>query len=357
MRAIDSRVSPFVVRILAIFLVLSIDTASAATFELKTEKQGEYEFDVIYVSGAIESGDEKKFLELAMKARPDTLVWLNSPGGDLQPALQMGQVISVREFSTGVSGADCASACGLIWLSGKFRFLDKGGRVGFHSPYIVNEATGKPEVDSVGSALVGAYVRKLELPSTIAALVVEAPPDQITWATLSNAGSFGLIVYRLTDFNALDAYNKGYQASRNKNFDVAFRLYREAATSGFAGAQNNLGDLYEMGEGVPKSSDVMAVYWYTRAAERGEPFGYYSLATLLARTAIDKAGLVEAAMFGMLAGLQLPDGADRETAKKLVREIKSKLSKAEFESAIDRAKRWTPLTDDEFKLGAPDPAS
>ena len=70
------------------------------------------------------------------------------------------------------------------------------------------------------------------------------------------------------------------QWSENPDPAEAFRLYQASADLGFAGAQNNVGDHYERGHVIPQS-DVGAVYWYTRAAERGEPTAYLGLASVL----------------------------------------------------------------------------
>ena len=327
---------------------------SAASLEVKTERNGEYEYDVIYVSGPIESGDEGRFLSLALNSKRDILVSLNSQGGDLKTALEIGQLIALRGYSTGVTKTECVSACGLIWLAGRDRYLNNGERVGFHSPFRLNPVTQKREVDAVGSSLVGAYVRKLDLPSSVVALVVEAPPDDVTWITNRNAANFDLITFRSANVIAYQLHNKAFIAGNNKRYTEAIKLYREAARAGFAGSQNNLGDMYERGEGLAKKSDVMAVYWYTRAAERGEPFGYWSLSSTLARTAVDAAGMIEATKFCLLAVEYLPPGPDRDAAKKHLRELRAKISDSDFRLAISAAKQWEPLQDDGMKLRADD---
>ena len=69
---------------------------------------------------------------------------------------------------------------------------------------------------------------------------------------------------------AIEIYNSALmlQWAEKPNYEEAARLYRLSANLGFAGAQNNLGDCYEHGIGLEKNY-AMAVYWYTRAAERG----------------------------------------------------------------------------------------
>ena len=57
-----------------------------------------------------------------------------------------------------------------------------------------------------------------------------------------------------------------------KTFAVAARWYRRAGLKGHRVAQLNLGELYQLGRGVPQDS-VEAYLWYSLAAEGGQPLG------------------------------------------------------------------------------------
>ncbi|HEB95521.1 MAG TPA: sel1 repeat family protein, partial [Sedimenticola thiotaurini] len=75
------------------------------------------------------------------------------------------------------------------------------------------------------------------------------------------------------------------EANRLRSYGVAghagaFRLYRRAAESGYAPAQNNLGVAYEEGIGVAPDP-VKAAYWYRLAARQGIPHAQHSLGTML----------------------------------------------------------------------------
>jgi hypothetical protein len=328
--------------------------ASAAEFAFREERNGEYAYDVIFLSGEIRPGDERRFFELAVKATRDTLVSLDSTGGHLKTALEIGRTVALRKMNTRVTNTECISACALIWLAGAERYLNNGERLGFHSAYSRGKRPNERQIDAVGNALVGAYIRQLELPANVVQLAVESPPDRVTWVTIRNAADFGLVTYRLTDVAAHEFHNKAFDAGGKGNSTIALQLYREAAKRGFAGSQNNLGDMYERGEGLPQKSDPFAVYWYTRAAERGEAFAYWSLFDILSRTAPDRAGLIEALKFGLLAVENLPDGPDREEARKRFREVKARVTKAEFQLATQSARLWEPLERTEAPLSADD---
>lgn len=128
----------------------------------------------------------------------------------------------------------------------------------------------------------------------------------------------------------------------DRDFDAAARLYREAANAGFGGSQNNLGDLYETGRGVAHN-DQFAIYWFTRAAERGEPTAYLSLASLLSRSNDDRDVLIEATKFALLAMDFLRDGFNKASAEGVLNVLVARLSGHEFETAKNLADNWAPL--------------
>ena len=61
-----------------------------------------------------------------------------------------------------------------------------------------------------------------------------------------------------------------------QNYAKAFELFGKSAEQGFAVAQNNLGNMYYSGAGVPQNNK-RAAYWYTKAAEQGDAWAQYSL--------------------------------------------------------------------------------
>ena len=65
-----------------------------------------------------------------------------------------------------------------------------------------------------------------------------------------------------------DALKSGNAARDNKEYAEAMRWYRKAADQGDAGAQSNIGWLYENGKGLAQD-DVEATRWYRKAADQG----------------------------------------------------------------------------------------
>ena len=149
--------------------------------------------------------------------------------------------------------------------------------------------------------------------------------------------------------NARDLYLQALLKQWGENPDPAeaFRLYQASADLGFAGAQNNLGDYYERGQVVPQT-DVGAVYWYTRAAERGEPTAYLGLASVLGNSDAGDDLLTEALKYAFLAKELLPEGGNKDLATVLQGLIAAKLSRSSHDEFIQRVKNWEPLFQEEY---------
>jgi tetratricopeptide (TPR) repeat protein len=74
-------------------------------------------------------------------------------------------------------------------------------------------------------------------------------------------------------------FEAGRVASARKDFAEARRLYDKAAAAGYAMAMNNIGAMYEGGDGVPRNY-AEAVSWYGKAVALGEPIAMVDLGWL-----------------------------------------------------------------------------
>lgn len=77
------------------------------------------------------------------------------------------------------------------------------------------------------------------------------------------------------EMGVLHQYGRGV----TQDFSEAVRLYRKAAEQGHLGAQSNLGILYASGQGVPRDYSE-AMKWFTMAAEQGDAFAQDNLGRL-----------------------------------------------------------------------------
>ncbi len=177
--------------LLALASLLAATPARAATFVINAGEP-----PVVVVSGEIVPGDGERFAD-RVQSLDRAIVALASPGGSVLSGLRMGQLIHDRGFSTLVPDrAVCASACGLVWLAGKRRFMEPEARIGFHAAYIVRR--GRAQESGAGNALIGAYLSRLGLTDRAILYVAQAAPDDMTWLTPSAAGRLGLDLTVLT---------------------------------------------------------------------------------------------------------------------------------------------------------------
>ncbi len=309
--------------------------------------------DTISITGDIEFSDADKFRNIAITSKQAN-VFLNSPGGRLTPALEIGRIIRIKGFYTVVQTKRCVSSCALIWIAGKKRSILDHGSVGFHGVYVV-EDEDKAVPDNVGNARVGSYLTEMGFGSEIVTFATVSDPDGFKWMTPSVATSMNLPVTFVADrgkSDALELFHKALEELKKDkpNYSTAAGFYRSSADLSYAGSLNNLGDLYEDGKGVQKDK-LAAVYYYTRAAERGEPTAYFSLATILADESKDQEVLTEALKFAILANQNLPKGFNRYNANNTVNRLITMVPKTAVIRANKLAKEWNPLMQEKYLMG------
>lgn len=338
------------IAVVALLAALAAVPSAAGAASISVEAGSGPAPATIWIRGKIAAGDERRFAQVAADL-DDAVVRLESSGGLTAPAMAIGRMIQALDYSTVVEEARCTSACALIWLAGNPRVLGRQARVGFHATY--TGAGGKIEVSAPGNAAMGAYIRGLGLSDTVVAFASMANPEEMNWLTKPIADTIGLSVVRAA--SGADAHARHNAAIKARatlppDLPAALENYRKAAAAGFAGSQNNLGDLYETGTGVPKSPKF-AIYWYARAAERGEPTAYLSLSTLLSEGAEDREILVEALTFAFLAARQLKPGRNRTLAEANVARLSGRLAAADITRARIAAADWEPLRQERWLMG------
>lgn len=131
-----------------------------------------------------------------------------------------------------------------------------------------------------------------------------------------------------------------------------YRLAAEVGGIGFAGSQNNLGDMYENGHGLPKSPGD-AIYWYVRSAMQGEPTAYLSLGLCFADGVGVQIDPIEAAFWLLLAVRDLHEGSNRNDASEKLTELRKSMLAEQLEQATKRAEVFMPLRQTKYKIGDP----
>ena len=78
-------------------------------------------------------------------------------------------------------------------------------------------------------------------------------------------------------------FQKGVDAYDRRDYATALREWKPLAEQGYALAQNNLGVMYEKGQGVSQNYKT-AVKWYTLAAEQGDADAQFSLGVIFSKS-------------------------------------------------------------------------
>lgn len=129
-----------------------------------------------------------------------------------------------------------------------------------------------------------------------------------------------------------------------------YRLAAEVGGIGFAGSQNNLGDMYEKGNGLPVSPGD-AIYWYVRSAMQGEPTAYLSLGLCFADGVGVQKDHVEAAFWLLLAVRDLHEGSNRNDASEKLAELRNVIDSEQLAGAMKKADVFKPLRQTEYTIG------
>jgi hypothetical protein len=210
--------------------------------------------DIIFVTGDLALGDEKKFIDVALSSG-NAVVVLQSPGGNLIAGIEIGKAIHLKGFATYVpDNIQCVSACALAWLGGRIRYMSKTARVGFHAAYIDNG--GQAAVSSSGNALVGAYLNQIGLPPPAIVYITEASPQGMQWLTFTDAQRYGIDVRAFDLSSAPTMAQSGVSGS---------------SSSPQAASVNN--ELYEFVSATNRSNELALAYLESKYTDQVRYYG------------------------------------------------------------------------------------
>ena len=146
----------------------------------------------ILISGEVVASDVKKVRDLLPRlkqAKNPTyipLVFLNSPGGDLIAAMQIGGILrSTTAWLVVDSGANCFSACIFVLAAGMDRWVLDGSRLGIHRPYFDPKFFGGLDVAAATSRYeelsrrAREYLRTMEMSDELFSDMLQVPSNRI----------------------------------------------------------------------------------------------------------------------------------------------------------------------------------
>jgi hypothetical protein len=141
--------------------VLTSPERLEAPLEIALEGAGE-----LRLTGTIEPGSAARFAsEIAARGEYVETVVLDSPGGSVMDALEIGALIHDRGLATKVAaGSLCASSCPLIFASGAERLASEKAAIGVHQIYAASLLTaGGDAVAVAGMAMADAQSTTAEI--------------------------------------------------------------------------------------------------------------------------------------------------------------------------------------------------
>jgi membrane-bound ClpP family serine protease len=144
----------------------------------------------LLVSGVIGPGSYDEFRAAVSRARPEIVV-IEGPGGVLGEAILIGEEIRRRHLDTLVAAHhSCASACAVVFLSGRTRYLGAGANVGLHS---ASYADGR--ADPEATQVMAAYLREVGVPTSTLRRMAQTAPSDIRWLTNAEQRAIGIQIY------------------------------------------------------------------------------------------------------------------------------------------------------------------
>lgn len=147
--------------------------------------------------GQVAPGDGLRIAERLDEAAPRQ-IFLNSPGGSVSDALELGRHLRAGEFDVSVARGDiCLSACPYMLAAGVTRDVDAEGVVGVHQHYfgenIVQPAFLAVEDIQRGQAEVMIYLDEMGIDPLIMRHALATPPNEIYVLLPDELRRYGMI--------------------------------------------------------------------------------------------------------------------------------------------------------------------
>lgn len=139
---------------------------------------------VLQVTGAIETGDAERFSKALERETGLEAVRLNSPGGSVRDALEIGRALRDAGLQTVMDASDvCFSACPYMLAAGTERRVHEAAQVGVHQHYF-GQSTVLPAFLAVediqrGQAEVMGYLDAMGVDTRVMQHAMITPPDEI----------------------------------------------------------------------------------------------------------------------------------------------------------------------------------
>lgn len=159
---------------------------------------------LIYLDGSIDAGATARLERLiAAEGISRAVVYLNSPGGSLVSAMQLGRAVRAHAFDTRVgtrtvdavraTAGTCHSACPFILAGGVRRSVEAGSQIGLHRAENRVPVGDEVAFQRVVETQVADYLAEMGLRTDFATIMSAIPHDQIRDLTVAEARHLNLV--------------------------------------------------------------------------------------------------------------------------------------------------------------------
>lgn len=155
---------------------------------------------VLAAEGSIEPGTAALFAaEVEARGEYVQTVSLNSPGGALDDAMEMGRIVRARGFDTEVAdGALCASSCPLLFAGGRSRTAGAKAAIGVHQFYAATREVTRAEqamADAqMTTARISRHLREMGVDPALWLHALDTPPQALYYLSSDELTRYGLVI-------------------------------------------------------------------------------------------------------------------------------------------------------------------
>jgi hypothetical protein len=159
---------------------------------------------LIYLDGPVDPGATSRVVSLILAEHiANAVVYLNSPGGSLVTAMQLGRVLREHAFDTRVgtrtmdvtraTAGTCHSACPFVLAGGVQRSLEQGSAIGLHRAVNRVPLHDEDAFQRVVRTQIVEYLAEMGVRAEVAGIMEGIPHDRIRDLTVDEALQLNLV--------------------------------------------------------------------------------------------------------------------------------------------------------------------
>jgi hypothetical protein len=133
--------------------------------------------------GDIELNDDQKLDDfIASRNGQPTLFLFDSTGGNLHAAFNMALTIAKYQYPVGIpGGAQCSSACVLLFAAGIDRTVSSFARIGVHQAKDVTDAAQKADMEHMAQ-----FLKIFRAPKAVIQMMLHTRGDDVSWVPMKD---------------------------------------------------------------------------------------------------------------------------------------------------------------------------